>query len=428
MERYLRALEDERLDPKAKIRTMSSGMVAKVKLALTFARDSKPDHARRAAQRHRHHRPRAHAGAHSASTTPPERTLIISSHLVDELEADDRRRRVHAKTAWWRWPAAPQRIRETVRRRHRGDVPAASMGKAVWKAMLKLVKYELRKNRTAILVAAGDRVRRWRPISSSASPRESASDVYVAIALLTLLFALRLAFAVFILGVSSYSGELKRKSSYLIFMTPNSALAVVISKLLFTLALAILFPALALALLAVDMPILSGRLRRVGRLLSCSLSSSFLQQGVCAWRDHHPALVLTAARSCSCSILSYVGVAYLSITHQRHHPATAARGGGCVSFLLFVRHQSMRALPHFRPVCDRNARDVRATGGLLCRPLAPAILQSVLGARRLAPSCSALDAEKTRQPVRVATTTARVSAMETGRFCAQLSAWPRAGP
>ena len=26
------------------------------------------------------------------------------------------------------------------------------MGKAVWKAMLKLVKYELRKNRTAILV------------------------------------------------------------------------------------------------------------------------------------------------------------------------------------------------------------------------------------------------------------------------------------
>ena len=63
MERYLRSLEEEHLDPAGKIRTMSSGMVAKVKLALTFARDSR----RRAAQRHRHHRPRTHTGAHSGA-------------------------------------------------------------------------------------------------------------------------------------------------------------------------------------------------------------------------------------------------------------------------------------------------------------------------------------------------------------------------
>ena len=107
------------------------------------------------------------------------------------------------------------------------------MGKAVWKAMLKLVKYELRKNRTALLVllAIAAALEAYFLISIA---REASEDVYTAIALLTLLFAC-VSFAVFILGVSSYSGELKRKSSYLIFMTPNSALAVVISKLLFTL-------------------------------------------------------------------------------------------------------------------------------------------------------------------------------------------------
>ena len=41
MDSYLAALERESLNPKDKIRTMSSGMVAKVKLALTFARGSK---------------------------------------------------------------------------------------------------------------------------------------------------------------------------------------------------------------------------------------------------------------------------------------------------------------------------------------------------------------------------------------------------
>ena len=41
MDNYLSALAKESLDPKGKIRTMSSGMVAKVKLALTFARGSR---------------------------------------------------------------------------------------------------------------------------------------------------------------------------------------------------------------------------------------------------------------------------------------------------------------------------------------------------------------------------------------------------
>ena len=85
MERYLRALEEEHLDPKAKIRTMSSGMVAKVKLALTFARDSKlimldePLNGIDIIARER-------TLALIRQQHTSERALIVSSHLVDELE------------------------------------------------------------------------------------------------------------------------------------------------------------------------------------------------------------------------------------------------------------------------------------------------------------------------------------------------------
>ena len=103
MERYLRALEEEHLDPQAKIRTMSSGMVAKVKLALTFARDSKLimlDEPLNGIDIIARERTLALIGKHHTG----ERMLIVSSHLVDELEAmiDDA---VSCKTASWRWRA-----------------------------------------------------------------------------------------------------------------------------------------------------------------------------------------------------------------------------------------------------------------------------------------------------------------------------------
>ncbi len=85
MERYMRSLEEEHLDPRGKIRTMSSGMVAKVKLALTFARESRLtmlDEPLNGIDIIARERTLALIKAHHTS----ERTLIISSHLVDELE------------------------------------------------------------------------------------------------------------------------------------------------------------------------------------------------------------------------------------------------------------------------------------------------------------------------------------------------------
>jgi len=84
-ENYEALLVREKLDPKQKIRTMSSGMMAKLKLALTFSRDSRlvmldePLNGIDIIARERTLEMirENHTG---------KRTLIVSSHLVDELE------------------------------------------------------------------------------------------------------------------------------------------------------------------------------------------------------------------------------------------------------------------------------------------------------------------------------------------------------
>ena len=85
MDKYLLQLGEEHLDPRQKIRSLSSGMTAKVKLALTFARDSRVvmldeplngidliarERTLRAIEKNR----------------AENRLMIVSSHLVDEME------------------------------------------------------------------------------------------------------------------------------------------------------------------------------------------------------------------------------------------------------------------------------------------------------------------------------------------------------
>ncbi len=86
MERFLQMLSDMDLNEKDKIRTLSSGMVAKMKIALTLARDAKVymldepfngiDLLARDEIR----------GAILAAAAP-EKLLLLSSHLVEEMEA-----------------------------------------------------------------------------------------------------------------------------------------------------------------------------------------------------------------------------------------------------------------------------------------------------------------------------------------------------
>ena len=108
--------------------------------------------------------------------------------------------------------------------------------------MFKLIKYEFRKTRTAfsILLAVIAALQVYYMISINGS-----SENNIAISALLLFFAaLATAAVVFILGITAYSGELKTKTSYLIFLTPNTTLGVITAKMLFTILAAILFSAL----------------------------------------------------------------------------------------------------------------------------------------------------------------------------------------
>lgn len=85
MDKYLLELDEEHLDPKQKIRSLSSGMTAKVKLALTFARDSRvvmldePLNGIDLIARER-------TLQAIARNRDKNRLMIVSSHLVDEMQ------------------------------------------------------------------------------------------------------------------------------------------------------------------------------------------------------------------------------------------------------------------------------------------------------------------------------------------------------
>ena len=86
MERFLNMLHEMDLNEKDKIRTLSSGMVAKMKIALTLARDAKV---------YMLDEPfngidllaRDEIRAAILGAAVPEKLLLLSSHLVEEMEA-----------------------------------------------------------------------------------------------------------------------------------------------------------------------------------------------------------------------------------------------------------------------------------------------------------------------------------------------------
>ena len=117
--------------------------------------------------------------------------------------------------------------------------------------MLKLIKYEFRKSMGAFwaLLGVAAAVEAYFLISLRAG-----KDDHVAVSMLLLfLCASALTLYSLIRGVTAYSGELGRRSSYLLFMTPNSCLKIVASKFLFTFVNGLFFAALIVGAMALDM-------------------------------------------------------------------------------------------------------------------------------------------------------------------------------
>lgn len=123
--------------------------------------------------------------------------------------------------------------------------------------MLKLMKYELRKMRTGILILLGI----W--LAAEALflfGRGGSTDTAWLIALILMIYGFfgSLAFA-FFRGSALYGRELREKSGYLLFMTPNSALKILSAKVLTGLLMAAAFIALYGAALAGNLSMAEGR-------------------------------------------------------------------------------------------------------------------------------------------------------------------------
>ena len=116
--------------------------------------------------------------------------------------------------------------------------------------MLKLIKYELRKNRTILLAITGAflllQLYYMYSVFAKKDGHMEASGIFL------ILMGWACFFAIFVLAVTNYSRELNSKSSYLIFMTPNSSYTIIFSKMLTTLLEGLLMAVLATALVIAD--------------------------------------------------------------------------------------------------------------------------------------------------------------------------------
>ena len=175
--------------------------------------------------------------------------------------------------------------------------------------MLKLMKYEFRKALTAMLVLLGitAALEVWFLLSMTL---EKEGQI-VASVIFLFLCAYASAIFVFIRGVTTYSGELKNRSSYLIFMTPNSALKIVGSKFLYTFLNALLFVILFGALALADMRYMFGKYGEWESFIE-GVSSLLTMNGVPV---HEIAVTIATFAALTFSeLISVIAIAYLAIT------------------------------------------------------------------------------------------------------------------
>ena len=204
------------------------------------------------------------------------------------------------------------------------------MGKAVKPKMVKLIKYDIRKNAGLLLamLATIFAVEGYFLISLAL---DKETHVAVSSSLMPVGCFL-IALLVFILGVTSYSRELSQKSSYLIFMTPRSTLAIIASKVLYTVVLGVGFAGLLGGLLALDIPLLLdyfGEWKGFAQMLDSLLASQNMSLA---------GMIFTAlffALMVFCQVLSMVGVAYLAITLSSTLLQNR-KGKGVVSVVFFL--------------------------------------------------------------------------------------------
>lgn len=177
--------------------------------------------------------------------------------------------------------------------------------------MLKLLKYEFRKGLTGLLIMLG--------VTAALEGYFlyglyiNAEDGWHAALAAMLLAFMTMAMSIFVLirGVTSYSGELKSRSAYLIFMTPHSTLKIVASKFLYTFVLGLLMAVLYGALGLLDVGLLLEKFGELGEVITL-IEESMAEMGF--HLNQYVFAVVLGLLLVMLYALSFCAAAYLAVT------------------------------------------------------------------------------------------------------------------
>ena len=218
--------------------------------------------------------------------------------------------------------------------------------------MLKLIKYELRKNRALLLVVLGVIIaleayflvsarmtgslnaalnQKWTEETFEASQRAEVNLIISMVLLAVASFGTAL--TIFIMGVSGYSRELNQKTSYLIFMTPKSTISIVGSKLIFTLLTGVVFAAILVGMAIVDFPMMMDSLGTEWQGYY-NLLDWFMAENDMSLAGTLLTIVFFVG-VVFLNIISTVSIAYLAITLSATF-MRGKKGHALVSILLFI--------------------------------------------------------------------------------------------
>lgn len=177
--------------------------------------------------------------------------------------------------------------------------------------MFKLLKYEFRKGLTSILAMLGvTAALEAYFLYGLFSWKDDGTHAIIA-AVLLMFMTLAVYIFVLVRGVTSYSGELKSRSAYLIFMTPHSTRKIIAAKFVFTLVLSALFGGLYIGLGVLDIGLLLQQLGELEEFLEL-LWTGLRELGV--RMDQVILAAVFTAMYMLLSMLSFFAVAYLAIT------------------------------------------------------------------------------------------------------------------
>lgn len=196
--------------------------------------------------------------------------------------------------------------------------------------MMKLLKYEFRKSLTSLLillsvVGAGE------IYFLGALALDNTDHMAYAVILLAVCAYAAMVY-VLVRALTSYSNELKSKSAYLLFMTPNSGLRIMGSKYLYTFVNALLMGAVSALLFGLDITLIFSHRGDLESLFTF-VSTLLRQAGI--YLDQIGLFIAVILISAVLSILSFFALSYLAVTLS-HTLLRNKKYRALVAFLFFI--------------------------------------------------------------------------------------------